>query len=271
MGEVAEKHRHLGGWRLFLDRLIATGGNPRRLEWFGRKVHSQSDEDGIIAEIFHRIGTTNRMFVEFGAEGMENNTHYLLESGWRGLWIEGRPEYASNLKLWFHDDVRDGRAKVVEAYVTRHNINDLIAGAGITGEIDFLSIDIDSIDYYVFEAIEIIQPRVVCLEHNHDKHARPPIDWVMPYDEAYRWDPSGHNADYGASIVALTRLARRKGYELVGCGLYSANGFYVRRDCIGTRFSTPFEPARFFNDLNYEKILAFPRYGRRSRWSLSRS
>jgi hypothetical protein len=53
----------------------------------------------IIAEIFRRIGTTNRVFVEFGAEtGEENNCRFLLLQGWRGLWIEGLPQYAATIR-----------------------------------------------------------------------------------------------------------------------------------------------------------------------------
>src|ERR1700751_1725039 len=63
--------------------------DPKRLVRYGYKVYSQNDEDGIIAEIFRRIGTTNRTFVEFGVEtGVECNSVKLLVEGWRGLWIE---------------------------------------------------------------------------------------------------------------------------------------------------------------------------------------
>ena len=58
---------------------------------FEKKVYSQNGEDGIIEEIFNRIGTTNKFFVEFGIEnGTECNTRHLLEDkGWQGLWIDG--------------------------------------------------------------------------------------------------------------------------------------------------------------------------------------
>jgi hypothetical protein len=77
----------------FIYRLTRTHADRQQLEWYGKKIFGQSDEDGIIAQIFRRIGTTNKVFVEFGAEtGSENNTRLLLETGWSGLWIEGDPE-----------------------------------------------------------------------------------------------------------------------------------------------------------------------------------
>ena len=245
--------------RVMADRERVTRGDPKRLEHFGFKVYSQSDEDGIITEIFRRIGTANRVFVELGAEtGMENNSRLLLEQGWSGLWIEGVPDYGGAIRWQYRDELAEGRLKFIEQYVDRDNINDLIRSVEISGEIDFLSIDIDGNDYHVFEAIKVICPRVVCLKHNHCYP--PPAHWVMPYNPAYRWHAG--KTDFGASICALHRLARRKGYELVGCGLYSANGFYVRSDLIGPwykrRFRRPRKPGQFFNDLNYEMVLKFP-------------
>ena len=65
--------------------------DSRRLVRHGFKVYSQSDEDGIIQEIFNRIGATNCTFIEFGVEtGIECNSVKLLVEGWNGLWIEGR-------------------------------------------------------------------------------------------------------------------------------------------------------------------------------------
>ena len=49
--------------------------DPKRLLAHGYKVYSQTDEDGIIREIFNRVGVANRTFVEFGvAGGLENNS-----------------------------------------------------------------------------------------------------------------------------------------------------------------------------------------------------
>jgi len=240
-------------------RISRTRGDVLRLENFGYKVYSQSDEDGILAEIFRRIGTTNQIFVEFGAEtGWENNSHLLLERGWTGLWMEGNPNSATSLRRDFHEEISKGRLIFLETYVNNDNINCLIKQSGIHGEIDILSIDIDSLDYYVFEAIDIISPRVVCIEHNHS--FLPGQHWVMPYDLSYHWDHTSGVADYGASITALLQLANRKGYQLVGCGLYSANGFYVRDDLVDPdKFRGPFTAENFFNPLIAEMVFKFPR------------
>ena len=236
------------------DRDARTKGSTARLENYGFKVYSQSDEDGIIHEIFRRIGTTNKVFVEFGAEvGLETNCRLLLEEGWSGLWIEGNPEYAGSLRWTFRNELASGQLKFTSAYVDRDNINALIAESGITGAIDFLSVDIDSNDYHVFDAISVISPRVLCIEHCAERG--PEAEWIMDYDPGFRRVGGQHT---GASITSMTKLANLKGYELVGCGLYSPNGFYVQRDLAKASFEGPFTPAALFNPKVYDKIVSFP-------------
>src|SRR5262244_3045365 len=98
--------------------------DPKRLARYGYKVYSQNDEDGIIAEIFRRIGTTARSFVEFGVEtGVECNTAKLLVEGWRGLWIEANPASAGAIRQSFGDFIAQGRLTLTESAVTAENIN----------------------------------------------------------------------------------------------------------------------------------------------------
>jgi len=140
--------------------------DKKRLERYGFKVYSQNDEDGIIQEIFNRIGTGPRTFVEFGVEnGLENNTLKLLLEGWNGLWIEGSAQCVAQINTKFRDVISDGRLRVKAAFIDRDNINGLI-GAYFTGEIDLLSIDIDGNDIYILEAINVVQPRVIIVEYN---------------------------------------------------------------------------------------------------------
>ena len=73
--------------------------SPKRINRHEYQVFSQSGEDGIIDEIFRRIGSTNRHFVEFGVDdGLETNTTNLLIKGWRGAWIEGSSERAAAIR-----------------------------------------------------------------------------------------------------------------------------------------------------------------------------
>lgn len=227
---------------------------PGRPEARGYKIYSQSDEDGIIAEIFARIGVTNRIFVEFGAElGLVNNCRLLLQQGWSGLWMEGHPAYADGLRGIYASQIASGQLSFVSAYVNVDTINPIILGAGISGEIDLLSIDIDSNDYHVWNAIDCINPRALVVEHNGYP---PPVDWVMPYTPDFVWDCQ--TGDIGSSIVANVRLATAKGYTLVAVGICSPNGFYVRNDLLKDRFPGPHDAESNFRLLDYDAIVNFP-------------
>lgn len=135
---VIERERYVRD--ILADRRYDT---PGRIIRQGFKVYSQNDEDGIIQEIFRRIGTTNKTFVEFGVEGrLKNNSLQLLLEGWSGLWLEGSPEHVETIRGRFTDLLAENRLKVREAFIDRDNINVLI-GEHYQGEIDMISIDID--------------------------------------------------------------------------------------------------------------------------------
>ena len=99
--------------------------DPKNLIPHGYKVYSQNEEDGIIREIFNRIGATNKTFVELGVgNGLENNTLTLLFENWKGLWIEGSQQSVDNIKNNL-TTISNGQLKVICSYITRDNINDL--------------------------------------------------------------------------------------------------------------------------------------------------
>jgi hypothetical protein len=220
--------------------------NPKSLVRFGGKVYSQNDEDGIIREIFARIGTTNKTFVEFGiGNGLENNTVALLFDDWSGLWIDASKESIKAINSNLSAIIDSGKLKVVESFITRDNINNLISGNIDNVEIDLLSVDIDGNDYHVLNAISCIKPRVIVIEYNA-KFA-PPILFCMDYDDLYTW--TGDDC-FGVSLKFLEKNLH--GYCLVGCSLSGVNAFFVRADLVADSFLEPFtaenhyEPARYY-------------------------
>lgn len=236
-------------WRAWLDEMDRPRhADPKRLLRYGYKIYSQNDEDGIVAEIFRRIGVTGRTFVEFGVEtGVECNTAKLLVEGWRGLWIESNPQSAAAIRENCAPFIKERKLTLAESRVTAENINGMIADGGLRGEVDLLGIDIDSNDYWVWKAIDVIDPRVVVIEYNAS--LRPPLSLVVPYRADGQWDGSNH---YGASLEALVRLAAEKGYRIVGCSIAGVNAFFVRADLCGDRFLEPataeehYEPPRHY-------------------------
>lgn len=194
------------------------------------KIYSQHGEDGIIHEIFNRIGTTSKTFFEFGAgSGTENNTITLLISGWKGWWFDGG-EYTDVYKKLYASSVEEGKLGVGSHFISSKNINEIVKGMGIPKEIDLISIDIDGNDYYVWEALEATSPRVVIVEYNA---AYLPGMHFLQDESVALWNGSNF---FGASLHTLNELAKKKGYTLVCCDLIGANAFFVRNDLVSDVF-----------------------------------
>jgi hypothetical protein len=226
--------------------------SPLRLERYGRQVFSQHDEDGIIAEIFRRIGATARVFVEIAAgDGKENCSAFLLSQGWRGLWVECAEGNVRSIHGRWPDEIASGQLKVCQEFVKRDNVNDLVSQVG-SEEIDILIVDIDGNDYHILEALKS-RPRVICAEYVARKP--PPVNWRMPYDENFdltmKFGAMAEGLEYGASLQAWDDLLAPRGYSLVGTSIAGVNCFFVRSDLVEGKFEAPFTTLNHYNPVRY--------------------
>jgi hypothetical protein len=203
-------------------------GDPRDYEF---KVYSQWGEDGIIDYLCQRVAVPNRVFVEFGVQDYtEANTVFLLKHrNWRGLVIDGSEENVLAIRksdiFWRYD------LNVCARFITEDNINEIISGSGISGEIGLLSVDIDGNDYWVWRAIDCVRPAIVVCEYN--SLFGPFAKISTPYEpDFYRTSAHSSNMYYGASVSALTYLAISKGYSLVAGNSAGNNLFFVRDDLL---------------------------------------
>jgi hypothetical protein len=243
-GEVAQLHS-------YLQTLLNSPRNAdeRRLVKSGYRVYSQADEDGILHEIFRRIGEGKRTFLELGVgNGLENNTLFLLIQGWSGIWIEGSERKVAASRKNLAAQIAEGRLQLERNFITAPTIDKKIASLTAGREIDLLSIDLDGNDYYILEAIHSISPRVIVAEYN--AKFPPDIPWIIEYNQSHRWDGTDY---FGASLKSLEVLLAGRGYSLVGCSVLGTNAFFVRTDLANeSRFCAPFtaenhyEPARYF-------------------------
>lgn len=218
--------------------------DPLRLLRYGYRVYSQNQEDGMITEIFRRIGVSSKRFVEIGVEtGLECNSAFLLLQGWTGVWLEASSENAASARRNFAHYPVD----IVEGYVTVECVDEIISRVSGGDELDLLSIDIDTLDYWLWKAIRSVSPRLVVIEYNAT--FPPHVSQTVAYNPDMRWDGSNFS---GASLGALEKLGRTKGYTLVGCSLAGVNAFFVRNDLVGDKFCPPFtaenhyEPPRYY-------------------------
>ena len=196
------------------------------------RVFSQWGDDGIIQYLVHHLQIEPRTFIEFGVQNYrESNTRFLLmNNNWTGLVIDGCREYVDYIRkddiYWRYD------LTAVCAFVDRENINKIFVENGFEGKIGILNIDIDGNDYWIWDAINVVEPVLVIIEYNSffgDQYAI-----TIPYDPKFnRTQAHYSNLYWGASLKALCLLAEKKGYEFVGSNSNGNNAYFVRKDRIG--------------------------------------
>jgi len=213
---------------------IAAGRPLPPVSETGFRVFSEVDEDGVILFLLAAAGLDRGRFVDIGAGdcvSASNCANLALNLGFHGLFVDADPERIEAGRRFYarRPDTRTHPPLTVRSFVTRENVDEVIAGAGFSGEIDVLSIDIDGNDYWILEALECVQPRIVCVETHTELGLE---DFVAPYDPKFDWHRTPPGTRIGASPVATTLLAERLGYRLVGANLYGFNTLYLRADLV---------------------------------------
>jgi len=197
-------------------------------------VFSQFEEDGMLLFIFAVIGMDCKSFIEIGSDdGVNSNSANLyFNFGWHGLFIDANPRSVSRGRKFFQKYPHPWfyQPQFICAKVTRENINDLISKADVGGEVGLLSIDIDGNDYWIWDAITVVDPQVVIIE-THNAFGMKNI--VVPYDPDYAF-PGRHELYHGASPIAMTKLANRKGYRLVGANDLGFNFIFLKNGIADT-------------------------------------
>jgi hypothetical protein len=184
---------------------------------YRRSITSQWGEDGILEKIFEIIPTTNHWCVEFGAgdgKTLSNTYHLINNQGWSSVQVEANPRYYELLASRYADKDEVICLSQVVSFEGENTLDKVLQATAIPLDLDFLSIDIDGNDYYIWESLEIYRPKVVVIEFNPSiPHY---IFHVQPRDpELYQ----------GSSLLALQQLGKQKNYELIAST--ECNGFFV--------------------------------------------
>ena len=233
LGNRTEHHTEAALLLLGKEMSWKVAGLPANtdLRKVGFKVFSQWDEDGIIQYLISKIPIENKTFIEFGVENYEeSNTRFLLlNNHWQGLVLDASAadiRYIQTDRIYWEYDLQ---AKCT--WITRDNINSLLAEAGFSEDVGLLSIDIDGNEYWIWEAIQSVRPRIVIVEYS-SLFGLQPIS--IPYSENFDRTVAHYSTlYYGCSLAALSHLAKKKGYLLVGSNIWGHNAFFVRADVAG--------------------------------------
>ena len=190
------------------------------------KKTSQNNEDGIIQYIFDKIQLKKINFIEIGFDYYENNSINFLYKVNKGLFIDGSNEKVLKLRSILKLFYPFKNIKVLSKFVHRDNLNEMINDYfSEKEELDFLSIDVDGNDYYLFENL-LIKPKIICIEYNFWYGSN--IKCSIPYDKNFIWKQGSLYS--GVSLNALCSLAKNKGYHLIALDTNCVNAFFIRSD-----------------------------------------
>ena len=201
------------------------------VEKYEYSLFSQNGEDGILRYLFSEIGFRSRLFLEFGFGVTENNSlRLMLKESFGGVFLDGSELSVRRFNKAAHS-LGIVTVKAVQQFLNLENLEPTILDSGLAGQIDLLSIDVDGNDYWFWEKIQCLSPRIVVVEYNASLGSE--LSLSIPYDPFFDRHTKHTSGFYcGASISAFERLGRKKGYSLVGCDSNGVNAFFIRNDCL---------------------------------------
>lgn len=188
---------------------------------------SQWGDDGIIDWLISNLKFKNKKFVEIGIQDYwECNTRFLLKKrNWNGLIIDMSKDYIQKIKkqdiYWKHNLT----AKQVK--ISKENINKILVDNNFNKNIGLLSLDIDSNDYWVIEAMNV-SPGIIVCEYNGIFGDNYKI--TVPYKKNFnRTKEHYSNLYYGCSINALISLMYKKGFVFIGTNSAGNNAYFLKK------------------------------------------
>jgi hypothetical protein len=228
--EAMDRNAELTG--AVLSRLVRSRSSIAALSEVEFRVYSQFGDDGIIQWLTGKLPALPRRFIEFGVEDYtEANTRFLMVNDhWEGLVLDGAARNMRRLRnrkwFWRH------ALTATHAFLTRENVDGILASWAGEQPVGLLHIDVDGNDYWLWEAIHCIEPGIVIMEYNGVFGSERAI--TIPYQADFNRRAAHHSGQYaGASLGALAYLADRKGYALVGTNSAGNNAYFVRLDLVG--------------------------------------
>jgi hypothetical protein len=214
----------------------------------GFRVYSQFEEDGIILYVLSMIGFKTKRVVEMscgnGHECMAANL--ILNHGFDGYLFDGSTDNIQRAEAFFKSkrDCLLYPPVLTAAWITAENVNELLSKSGCAGEVDLFSLDVDGNDYWIWKAVDAISPRLLVIESHN----------VIPSDRSlaieYRpdfsyLDAAGPAQMYlGASLLAMAKLCKQKGYRMIGAHRHGFNVFFLRDD----------EGKQFFPEVSIQEV-----------------
>ena len=178
-----------------------------------RNVYSQCGEDGIIENLLRLLEKKSGYFVEFGAwDGHHlSNCAKLAEGGWPGCFIEGDRDKYLDLKRRYETRTDISTVNAFVEVQGENSLDQIFKRQNAPSDITVLSIDIDGMDYHIWNSLRHFEPKICVVEFNPTVPAR--VSFVQDADPSVQ---------QGSSLRALYSLAKKKGYALAAATDWNA-------------------------------------------------
>ena len=189
-------------------------------ELIQQRKYSQKYQDALIDFIFENIKTSKNPFcVEFGynhknifKNNCGNCTKLIIDHNWDYVLFDCENENKS-INLYKH-------------FLTSKNICEIFRKYNVPLDVDYISIDVDSIDLWLFDSLlKQYKAKLFSVEHNSNF----PIDRAITKIENTNFFEGDRL--YGASLKALNIVAEKYGYSLIWV-VEELDAFFVRNDLI---------------------------------------
>jgi len=192
-------------------------------------IFTKANEDGILLNIFTKIGTTNKLFIDIGSNDCINSNcaNLAFHHNWSGTFIDGNYKILNRGKYIYQKyfKQKSNQFSFIQATVTKQNINEILSTTSYTKQIDLLCIDLDGNDYHIWNSIDALLPRVVVVEVQVEKGN---THFIPPYTTEF--DLYEDDTPKGSSPLSMVQLANKKGYQLVAVNKGCYNLFFVQED-----------------------------------------
>jgi hypothetical protein len=213
------KKLNIKEYPIYIDRydenyeLIKRNINSNDISMIRKKIKeagycSQNGEDIIIEFILEKLNIYKGHVVEFGARDGINgsNTFRFVKKQFRSLMIEGDNDSYQKLKrnMKKYPNVIPCKKFI---NLSDNKIDDILDSYNFSN-VDVMSIDIDSNDYWIWNSMKTHKPKIIVVEFNPNFTESKTI----AYKEDFMWK---YDCYYGATAKAMYKLGLLKGYDLI--------------------------------------------------------
>jgi hypothetical protein len=201
----------------------------RNIKTIENKIFSQHGEDGIINFLSSNLINNSYNFVEIGCgNGIENNSRNLFNNNWHGVICDNNKninQYLNILKV----TIKTEQVHACVGLIDLENINSLI-NIIKDKDIAFLSLDIDSYDYFILKEIfrNKIFPKILCLEYNCFLTGTNSVKYFKNFDR--RKIDKLYGLYFGCSLDAYKTLCKKNNYIFFSTDSSGTNGFFYLKD-----------------------------------------